>query len=767
LVLIATVFLGRQVAFGLTLVLIAIEAGLVYLQAHGQIPFWPWIPSPLSTWLNYTVIILLSFRLISIGVFAARDSLERAQHELIERRKTEEMYRRAIRAADGVPYWFDYLKNTYLFVGEGIERLTGYSAAEMNRELFQSLIQETKLRGEQAGLSIGEAMLRMRHGEFSEWQSDCRIITRAGDDRWISDAFIQIYNDLGQPISAFGLLLDITDRKRIEMALQASEQRFRAIFENSAVGIALGDLDGRIAVSNPAFQRLLGYTGDEFSQLYFSQITHPEDLPLELECVDKLFSSALPYFQLEKRYIRKNGEFLWGRMTASLIRDENGAPLFAMAIVEDITQQRQTEKALHQRDAILEAVAFAAEIFLSTADWRQDITCVLEQLGTKTNSTHVYIFQNHRDANGSQVASMIYEWTAPGNPPDIDNPIYQNTPSQGPGLERWYAAMSNGEVFSGNINTLSAEELEAVAPTHLLAVIDVPLIVKGEWWGFVGFDDLWTAREWSVTERDALKIAAGIISASIDRQEADLAIRRLNAELEQRVQQRTADLEAANRELESFAYSVSHDLRAPLRAIDGYSGLLVDDYAGQLDDEAQRMFENIRTATHNMAQLIDDLLNLSRYTRAVMNLTMVDMSQMAEHILMYLHHQEPERQVEIDIQSFLVVRGDFNLLQAALDNLLRNAWKFTSKTPQARIEVGQNVDQDRAVYYIRDNGAGFDMQLIDKLFTPFQRLHTPGEFEGTGIGLATVKRIIQRHHGTIWAEGQREKGATFYFTLGV
>jgi hypothetical protein len=344
--------------------------------------------------------------------------------------------------------------------------------------------------------------------------------------------------------------------------------------------------------------------------------------------------------------------------------------------------------------------------------------------------------------------------------------VYQNSPTQGPGLERWYTTLSHGENFQGNRLDLTPVEMDAIAPTRPHAVIEVPLFVKGEWWGFIGFDDCWLDRQWTVTEQDALKVAAGIISAAIERQEADQAIRELNAQLEQRVRQRTADLESANRELESFAYSVSHDLRAPLRAIDGYSRLLADDYASQLDDEANVMFQNIRTATQHMNQLINDLLNLSRLTRAEMNLTSVNLSEIAQRIVENLRRQEPERQVKITIQPGLVANGDLSLLQATLDNLLHNAWKFTSRSQQATIEIGGFMDEGNMVYFVRDNGAGFDMQYAQKLFTPFQRLHTSNEFEGTGVGLATVKRIIQRHHGKIWAEGQQGKGATFYFTLG-
>ncbi len=247
--------------------------------------------------------------------------------------------------------------------------------------------------------------------------------------------------------------------------------------------------------------------------------------------------------------------------------------------------------------------------------------------------------------------------------------------------------------------------------------------------------------------------------------QAEAAIRQLNTQLEQHVRERTAELEAANRELEAFAYSVSHDLRAPLRSIDGYSKLLLEDYCPVLDEQGQQYLHNVRLSAQRMSQLIDDLLKLSRVTRTEMNRTRVNLSELAEEALDELHARQPERAVSTLIQPELVVAGDLNLLRIMLENILGNAWKFTLKTPEARIEMGMLQRDGQAVYFVRDNGAGFDMKYADKLFGAFQRLHSIDEYEGTGIGLATVQRIINRHGGRVWAEGEPEQGATFYFTL--
>jgi len=256
-------------------------------------------------------------------------------------------------------------------------------------------------------------------------------------------------------------------------------------------------------------------------------------------------------------------------------------------------------------------------------------------------------------------------------------------------------------------------------------------------------------------------------------------LQRYAADLEQRVEERTRELQerneslrrnaaellAANTELDAFAYSVSHDLRAPLRSIDGFSQILLEDYAARLDEAGRESLHRVRAASQRMGTLIDDLLKLARVTRAEMRTEVVDLSGMARDIAAELQRATPERQVEFAIAPGLKARGDARLLRVALDNLLRNSWKYTAKQPGPRVEFGSVEANGGQAFMVRDNGAGFDMKYADKLFGVFQRLHSAAEFEGTGVGLATVRRIINRHGGRIWAEGAVDQGATFYFTL--
>jgi PAS domain S-box-containing protein len=270
--------------------------------------------------------------------------------------------------------------------------------------------------------------------------------------------------------------------------------------------------------------------------------------------------------------------------------------------------------------------------------------------------------------------------------------------------------------------------------------------------------------------RDARGEIRGVLGTYEDittRRQAEEEIRTLNAELERRVAERTAQLEATNKELESFSYSVSHDLRAPLRSLDGFSQALLEDYADKLDEQGHHYLNSISNSARRMNHLIEDLLKLSRLIQGELHRVPVDLSSMAHDLAREMQQLEPDRVVEFVIADRLTAYADERLIGIVMENLLNNAWKFTSKLPEAHIEFGSYVTPEKEmVFFVSDNGAGFDMAYADRLFGAFQRLHTDKDFPGTGVGLATVKRIVHRHGGRVWVESEPDHGATFYFTIG-
>lgn len=323
---------------------------------------------------------------------------------------------------------------------------------------------------------------------------------------------------------------------------------------------------------------------------------------------------------------------------------------------------------------------------------------------------------------------------------------------------------------------LSDCHIDVLSQFQVRANLAVPLLQSQKLWGLLCIHQCRAPRQWQAIEIEFvsqianhlgvalqhIELLADLRAEILERQQAEKRSQTLNQGLRQAV----LELKAVNKELEAFSYSVSHDLRAPLRSIDGFSQALLEDCDDQLDDTGQDYLRRIRSATQRMGRLIDDLLTLAQVTRSEINMESVDLSRIASRICSELQQNQPERPVEWVIQPGLSARGDTHLLEVVLENLLNNAWKFTAKHPQSRIEFGLiSQENGNPVYFVRDDGAGFDMTYVDKLFGPFQRLHRIQDFLGNGIGLATVQRIVHRHGGRAWAEGAVEGGATFYFTL--
>jgi PAS domain S-box-containing protein len=510
------------------------------------------------------------------------------------------------------------------------------------------------------------------------------------------------------------IIRDITERKQAESALERQAARLQEqanLIELAHDTITVRDPDSRIIFWNHGAEELYGWTKDE-AVGQSSHVLLQTQFPQPVEQVQQaLLRQGM--WEGELAHTTRDGRRIVVASRQVLQRDANGQPRAILEINRDITERRRVEEALRQSE---------------------------ERLRTLVDQVREYAII------GLDGEGHIISWNA--------------------GAERitgYRADEIIGQHFS---RFYPPEDLAAGKPARELEIAAAEGKYQEEGRRVRKDGTLYWAEVVITALRDPSGRLRGFAKVTRDitgRKRAEEQIRQLNQELEHRV----AELAAVNQELEAFSYSVSHDLRSPLRGIAGFSQALLEDYGETLDEQGKDYTRRIHAATQRMTQLIDDLLNLSRVTRSEMNREgLADLSALARSIAQQLSGAQPERHVEFRIQEGLVARGDARLLRIALDNLIGNAWKFTSKRDHARIEFGsQGVENDQTVYYVRDNGAGFDMAYAGKLFGPFQRLHSAAEFPGTGIGLATVQRIIRRHGGRAWAESAVGQGTTVYFTL--
>ena len=493
----------------------------------------------------------------------------------------------------------------------------------------------------------------------------------------------------------------------------------KQILDSAGEGIYGLDLNGKATFVNPAAAEMLGHDTEELIGCSMHDMLHHS----------RADRSPYPHEECPIYAALRDGtvhrvteDILWRKDGTNFPVDFVSTPIFergeltgAVVTFRDVTQRKKREKALGDSE----------ERFRQIAENIEDVFWVTDPM----KNEWIYI---------SPAYNKIW-----GQNPDI-------TPSA---PQAWLGSIHPDDV--GHV-------LQAVVTKQVAGMYDEEYrIIRPD-------GSLRWIRDRAYPIRDSLGRVyriTGIAADITERRQAEEEIQKLNQELEQRVIQRTAQLEVANKELEAFSYSVSHDLRAPLRSIDGFSKAMLLGNADRLDQEGKHYLTRVRAATQRMEQLIDDLLNLSRVIRGEMRREQVDLGVLGRAVADELKRVYPERAVNCLIGPQLFTEGDSRLLRVMLENLLHNAWKFTSKHPEANIELGATEISGQRTFFVRDDGAGFDMNYADKLFGPFQRMHSQREFEGTGIGLATVQRIIQRHGGHVWAEGAVEKGATFFFQL--
>ncbi len=538
------------------------------------------------------------------------------------------------------------------------------------------------------------------------------LVNKEGNLEYFSGSYVPKFNREGQTEGLIGYFQNVTERKKAEEELTQREQRFRVLIENLRSGVALIDELGQFSAYNSAFLRMFGLSEDASilnvnSQEWDNWKVFGADgktlLPADEHPVRKAARTLQPVRnQLVGVRQPAGGNLIWMLINVEPISNQEGKIQYLVATYYDITERKQAEEELRESEERFRALANN----IPQLTWMADGTGWI-----------VWYNQKWYDYTGTNLEEMKGWGWQKVHHPDYVQPV----------TEKFKQHVATGEDWE---DTFPLKGVDGNYRWFLSRAFPIR-------------DNQGKVIRWFGTNTDITE--------------------KLKAEED--LKRYTTQLEATNKELESFSYSVSHDLRAPLRSLEGFSSALIEDYSDKLDAQGIQYLKYIQESSDLMAQLIDDLLKLSRVTRSEMDFEEVNLSELVDSILTQLAQAEPQRQVKATIAPDIMTQGDPNLLRLALENLLSNAWKFSSKNASAKIEVGTLKLKEKLTFFVRDNGVGFDMAYADKLFQPFQRLHKNSEFSGTGVGLATVQRIIRRHGGEVWAEGEVGKGTTVYFTL--
>ncbi|MBN1660816.1 MAG: PAS domain S-box protein [Anaerolineae bacterium] len=695
------------------------------------------------------IVLLMTYSLTSAVVDAAATRLALQE--------SEERFRRLAENAPDVIYRWSVDKGLE-YVSPIVASITGYSPEELLSNPMLALqiatgnvaqVFDDYQRAITAGAGIPVLQFPYARKDGTCAYADVRSVVIRDDD--------------GRLIAFEGIMRDITERKNAEQALCESEERFRSLFENAVMGVYRTTPDGRWLMANPALLRMLGYSS--FDELVgrtavseATVTTYPRAIFTErIEREGRVigFEAAWP---------RADGSPMFVRENTTAVRGPAGNTLYYEGTVEDITERKKAEA---EREELLADVMHRGTQLVTAAEVSASASRILDPehlmrhavdlIQQRFNLYYVGLFLLDEDREQAVLRAGTGE-------------AGQNM------LVARYRLAVGGESMIGQCVAHAQPVIALDVKDHIVrfnnpllpetrSEMALPLSSRAECIGALTVQSVQKAA-FSAGDIIALQSIANQLAVAITNARLYDQVQQYATRLEERVAERTATLAAVNKELEAFAYSVSHDLRAPLRTLDGFSEALLEDYAGELDATARDYLQRMRAGTHRMGQLIDDLLKLSRLTQGEMQWRRVDLGALAQEIAAELHRARPERQVEFVIAEGVVAGGDAHLLRVVLENLLGNAWKFTGRQAWARIEFGCTKGEGTCIYFVRDNGAGFDMDYADRLFTAFHRLHRLTEFDGTGIGLATVQRIIHRHRGRVWAEGAVNQGATFYFTLG-
>ena len=651
----------------------------------------------------------LNIQPVPEGVFILSIDISERKKAELALLESEEKYRLISDNSEDWIYWIAPDGN-FLYVSPACERVTGYSPEEFinHPELIYKIVYDA----DKALLNqhFHNTQINDGHREL-----EYRIITKKGELRWISHNCSPMLNKQGEFMGHRGTNHNITQRKLQEQKLFESEFRFNKLYENSALGMVLANEKSQFIKTNPAFCAIMGYSESELLKMTYKDISLADELKENLSNIQKLIRKETSVYKTEKHYVRKDGQIIWGALTVVANFADDGNFLYNLATVEDITRKKQAE---------------------------DEIKSLNERISTATRASQV----------------GIWDWDIKNDILNWDDQMYTLYGLKKNELKNAY------EVWISGLHPDDREFSENETRQAILGLKEYDTEFRVVWPdGSIHF-----IKSKAEVFRDEMNVAVRMVGINLDiteRKKTEQEIIKLNNTLEQRVIERTSQLEAANKELEAFSYSVSHDLRAPLRHINGYVDLLNTRYLDNLPEKAQHYLNTITVASKQMGQLIDDLLQFSRTGRQELHKVKFDMNILINEVLEKMKPDIINRKIVWNIQKLPEAFGDSSLIKQVWINLLDNALKYSKYKEKTEITIDFRNEGQNFVFLVHDNGVGFDMKYANKLFGVFQRLHPQSEFEGTGIGLANVQRIIHKHNGRIWAEAEPDKGATFYFTL--
>jgi PAS domain S-box-containing protein len=626
------------------------------------------------------------------------------------------------------------------------EAMFGWQAVEILGQRLSETIIPTRYRdAHERGL---KQFLATHEGPLLNRRIEVTALYRDGREFPVELAITPIR--LGSDFIFSAFVRDITERKRVQAELERQRSELQLMFDTVPAIIFYKDLQHRLLRINEASARCLGMPKEKVEGRTDKELGSPH---AEQYCRDEeeIIRTGQPKLGVVEPVETANGT-RWLQTDKLPHRDSAGKVAGVIGFALDITERRESERKLREQ---LDRLDLLHRITRAIGE-RQDLQSIFQVVIRSLEDNLPLDFGCILLCDPTAEALTVVRVGVRSGPIAEQLSISEQTRIA---VEQYglLKCVDGQLVYEPDITQLSAPLAQRLANGGLRSVVAAPLIVGGKVFGV-----LLAARKesgsFSSRDREFLRQLSEHVGLAANQAQ-------LYATLAERVRERTAELEAANKELEAFSYSVSHDLRAPLRAVSGFSSIVLQQFSSQVPLDAQRFLKEINASANEMARLIDGLLEFSRLSRQTVSRQSVNVSALVRDVLSELRKEQRDRQIEIQIGEFPDCIGDPLLLKQVFVNLLSNAIKFTRHKDRAGIEVGWREQDSESVYFVRDNGAGFDMRYADKLFGVFQRLHRNDEFEGTGVGLSIVQRIIHRHGGRIWAEGEVNKGATFYFTL--